>query len=160
TASLLLPVSNLTNLLAMDRVGLSPLEFAVRMGLPQLVALVVVAVCLWLFYWRHNPPRYPPPEAVRPRDRRVFVAARAACAIFIAAVLVGVALDIVAAVCALGLVVAFAVWQRAELSWSLLPWRLLVFITGLFLVINTLGEHGLSGWLTTLIGTNAGGDGV
>jgi Na+/H+ antiporter NhaD/arsenite permease-like protein len=32
TASLLLPVSNLTNLLAADRVALAPAAFAARMG--------------------------------------------------------------------------------------------------------------------------------
>jgi arsenical pump membrane protein len=160
TASLLLPVSNLTNLLALDRVGLRPIEFAARMGLPQLAALVVVAACLWVFYWRRNPPRYDPPEPVRPRDRRVFAAAAVACVVFIAAVLVGVAIEIVAAICAVGLVVAFAIWQRRELTWSLVPWRLLVFVTGLFLVIDTLGEHGLSTWLTAVIGTDPGVEGI
>jgi len=38
TASLLLPVSNLTNLLAADRVGLKALPFARQMALPQLAA--------------------------------------------------------------------------------------------------------------------------
>ena len=160
TASLLLPVSNLTNLLAMDRVGLHPLEFAARMALPQLAALVVVAGCLWLFFWRRNPPRHAPPNPVRPRDRRVFVAAALACGVFIAAVLVGVAIELVAAVCAVGLVVAFAVWQRSALSWSLMPWRLLVLVTGLFLVIDAIGRYGLSEWLGSVIGTDAGAAGV
>ena len=35
TASLLLPVSNLTNLLALDRLDLTPHEFAARMWLPD-----------------------------------------------------------------------------------------------------------------------------
>ena len=38
TASLLLPVSNLTNLLALDRLDLTPHEFAARMWLPTVVA--------------------------------------------------------------------------------------------------------------------------
>ncbi|MGP4047164.1 SLC13 family permease [Streptomyces sp. 2A115] len=52
TASLLLPVSNLTNLLAADRVALSPPGLAARMWAPQLAAIAVTMVCLWLFYWR------------------------------------------------------------------------------------------------------------
>jgi arsenical pump membrane protein len=34
--------------------------------------------------------------------------------------------------------IAFAVQLRAELSLQLFPWRLLVFVVGLFLVIDTL----------------------
>jgi arsenical pump membrane protein len=160
TASLLLPVSNLTNLLAMNRVGLSPLEFAARMALPQLAALAVVAACVWLFYWRHNPNRYEPPAPLAPQDRRVFLAASVACGVFIAGLLAGVSLYGMSAVCAAGLVVAFWVWERRQLSWSLLPWRLLVFVTGLFLVVDTVGRHGLSEWMTELIGTDPSAEGV
>ncbi len=160
TASLLLPVSNLTNLLAMNRVQLSPLAFAARMALPQLAALLVVGGCLWLLYWRCNPPRYTPPAPFQPRDRRVFWAASVACGLFIVGILVGVSIYWSAAVCAAGLVVAFLFWERGQLRWRLLPWRLLVFVTGLFLVVDTVGRHGLSDWMTALIGTDPGPSGV
>jgi arsenical pump membrane protein len=160
TASLLLPVSNLTNLLAMDRVQLHPLEFAARMALPQLAALIVVGACLWMFYWRRNPARYTAPAPFRPRDRKVFLAASIACGAFILGILVGVSIYWMAAVCAAGLVVAFVVWERERLGWHLVPWRLLVFVTGLFLVVDTVGRHGLSEWMTALIGTDPGSGGV
>lgn len=160
TASLLLPVSNLTNLLAMNRVELSPLEFAARMAAPQLAALIVVAGCLWVFYWRRNPSRYTPPAPHVPRDRRVFIAASIACAAFILGILVGVSIYAMAAACAAGLVIVFIAWERSRLSWSLLPWRLLVFVTGLFLVVDTVNRHGLSEVMTTLIGTDPGAGGV
>jgi arsenical pump membrane protein len=54
TASLLLPVSNLTNLLAADRVALEPIEFAQRMWAPQLAAILTTMVFLWVFYWRRG----------------------------------------------------------------------------------------------------------
>ena len=41
TASLLLPVSNLTNLLAVQHTGLSAVAFAGRMALPELVAVTL-----------------------------------------------------------------------------------------------------------------------
>jgi arsenical pump membrane protein len=160
TASLLLPVSNLTNLLAMNRVRQSPLEFAARMALPQVAALLVVAGCLWVFYWRHNPATYVPPAPFQPRDRRVFVAASVACGVFIAGIVLGVSIYWMSAVCAVWLVVAFAVWERRQLTWGLLPWRLLVFVTGLFLVVDTVSRHGLSDWMTALIGTDPGPAGV
>jgi arsenical pump membrane protein len=160
TASLLLPVSNLTNLLAMNRVRQSPLEFAARMALPQVAALLVVAGCLWVFYWRHNPATYVPPAPFQPRDRRVFLAASVACGVFIAGIVVGVSIYWMSAVCAVGLVVAFAVWERRQLTWGLVPWRLLVFVTGLFLVVDTVSRHGLSDWMTALIGTDPGASGI
>lgn len=160
TASLLLPVSNLTNLLAMNRVRLHPLEFAARMALPQLAALIVVAGCLWLYYWRYNPPRYEPPAPFKPTDRRVFVAASVACGVFIGGIVVGVSIYWMSAVCATGLVVAFAVWERKQLSWDLLPWRLLVFVTGLFLVVDTVSRHGLSDLMTAFIGTDPRAEGI
>ena len=160
TASLLLPVSNLTNLLAMNRVQLSPLEFAARMWLPQVAALLVVAACLWLFYWRRSPARYEPPAPLRPRDRRVFVVASAACGLFIVGILIGVSIQVTSLVCAAIVVVAFAIFERSALRWSLLPWRLLVFVTGLFLVVDTVSRHGLSDWMTALIGTDPGPAGI
>src|SRR5581483_652573 len=54
TASLLLPVSNLTNLLAADRVALSAPRFAERMWPSQLVVLVATMAFLWVFYWRRR----------------------------------------------------------------------------------------------------------
>ena len=45
TASLLLPVSNLTNLLALDRLGLRPHEFAARRWLPAVVAAALTVAC-------------------------------------------------------------------------------------------------------------------
>lgn len=160
TASLLLPVSNLTNLLAADRVQLSPLAFAARMWLPQLVALAVVAGCLWLFYWRSAPDRYQPPHPHVPPDRRLYVAAALTCLGFIGGVLSGWPIEIVSTVLAAVLVAAFARWGRSHLNWGLVPWRLLVFVTGLFLVVDTVGRLGLSDWLGALIGTDPGGEGV
>src|SRR5690348_9305947 len=69
TASLLLPVSNLTNLLAANRVALSPLEFASRMWAPQLASVAVTMVFLWVFYWRRGArgvDRYTPPPPHEP----------------------------------------------------------------------------------------------
>lgn len=160
TASLPLPVSNLTNLLAMNRVGLSTLGFAARMALPAVAAVLVVGACLWVFYWRRNPARYVPPEPIHPRDRRLFAAGSIACAIFVVGIIAGVSIYLMAAICAVIVAVSFGVWDRGRLAWSLLPWRLVVFVSGLFLVIDTLGRHGLSTWMTTLIGTDSGTEGA
>src|SRR6266496_28442 len=69
TASLLLPVSNLTNLLAMNRLALTAPGFASRMYLPELASVAATVVCLWIMYWRRGlrpSDRYRVPEPYEP----------------------------------------------------------------------------------------------
>jgi arsenical pump membrane protein len=159
TASLLLPVSNLTNLLAANRVGLAPLAFAQRMWLPQLVAIGVTMIFLWISYWRQAA-QLGPLAPHRPRDPVLYRIAFAACGRFIVAVLVGLPLGVASGVAAGIVVLAFVVRDRAELRPGLLPWRLLVFVTGLFLVVQTIGRHGLDRVAGALIGVDAGPEGA
>jgi arsenical pump membrane protein len=159
TASLLLPVSNLTNLLAADRVGLPVPAFAARMILPQVAAVLVTAGCLWLFHWwpeTRRTPRYRPPAPHRPGDRVLFRAAGVACAGFVVGVLAGVPVELVAAGAAATLVVAFAVRDRRVLRWALVPWQVPLTVTGLFLLVDAVDRHGLARLLTTAVGTDGG----
>ncbi|NBE79699.1 ArsB/NhaD family transporter [Micromonospora rubida] len=159
TASLLLPVSNLTNLLAADRVGLDPLPYAARMALPQFAAIGVTMALLWAGYWRRGRrgvDRFVAPERLAPVDRVLYRTALAGCLLFIAGILAGVEIGIASAVAA-GLVLAgFAVRSRATLRPALVPWRLLLFVTGLFLVVQTLGRHGLDDLVGVLLGPDGG----
>jgi arsenical pump membrane protein len=160
TASLLLPVSNLTNLLAADRIGLAPLAFAAEMALPQTAAVVAVGLCLWLFYWRQVPPRYEIPPPYRPRDRRLYWVAAASVTTFVGGIVTGVSIAVISVATAAVLVGAFLLWGRSMLRWNLLPWRLLAFVTGLFLVVETVRRHGLDSVMSALIGADAGSEGV
>ncbi|MEU7277771.1 SLC13 family permease [Streptomyces sp. NPDC045431] len=164
TASLLLPVSNLTNLLAADRVALTPTGMAATMWAPQAVAIGATMACLWVFYWRRGrrgAERYAPPEPPRPADPVLLRVCAVACAAFLVALLVDlVPLWAASSAAALVVVVAFAVRRRAELRWSLVPWRLLVLVPGMFLVVETVSVHGLHEILARLIGTEEGPLGV
>ncbi|MGH3933841.1 MAG: SLC13 family permease [Pseudonocardiaceae bacterium] len=163
TASLLLPVSNLTNLLAYDRVNLTPTEFAIRMAVPQAAAIVATAACLWLFYWRRGrrgSARYTPPAPHVPRDRTLCGVAATACATFVVLVLAGVQLMVSSLICAGVLAAAFAVRDRGAFAWRMIPLRLLAFVTGLFLVVQTVDRYGLGRLLGSVIGTDAGVEGV
>jgi arsenical pump membrane protein len=163
TASLLLPVSNLTNLLAANRVGLGSIAFAGRMWAPQLASIAATMVFLWVFYWRRGrrgSDRYDPPPPHAPRQRLLFWVAGAACLLFIAGILTGITLGIAAAISAGLVVVAFAVRNRSALHLSLLPWRLLVFVTGLFLVVQTISRHGLGSLTRALVSANGGAEGA
>ncbi|EST34014.1 hypothetical protein N566_19035 [Streptomycetaceae bacterium MP113-05] len=164
TASLLLPVSNLTNLLAADRLGLSPQGMAALMWAPQLAAVAVTMLCLWFFYWRPARPEggaLAAPEPFRAADRVLFTVSAMATAGFLAAVL-GAEAPLWAASGAAVLVVvaAFAVRRREVLRPSLVPWRLLVLVPGLFLVVETVTVHGLHGWLEAAVGVDDGVGGM
>jgi hypothetical protein len=88
------PVSNLTNLLAANRVGLKPLEFAQRMAGAQIAVVLVVASGLWILYWRQAPPHYEVPPLLRPRNRSTFLLSAACTTGFIVAILAGVSIAI------------------------------------------------------------------
>jgi Na+/H+ antiporter NhaD/arsenite permease-like protein len=155
TASLLLPVSNLTNLLAMSRLGLGMREFAALMWAPALAGISVTMAFLWIFYWRRGErgkDRYMPPPAPPIADRALFAVAAAACALFVTAIVAGAPIEVAALMAAVAVVAAFTWRDRGRLGWSLVPWRLLVFVTGLFLVVPTLGRFGLETVTSAVIG--------
>ncbi|MFI2782179.1 SLC13 family permease [Streptomyces sp. ALB3] len=166
TASLLLPVSNLTNLLAADRVALSPSGLAAVMWLPQLASIAVTAACLWVFYWRRGcrgegQDRYVPPAAPVARDPVLLRICSVACAGFLLAILVADVPLWSASLAAMVVVVAaFAARRRQELRLSLVPWRLLVLVPGMFLVVQTVGAHGLHGLLESALGSDDGFPGM
>jgi len=52
------------------------------------------------------------------------------------------------------LAIAAAAWRnRSIIRWSMIPWRLVLMTSGLFLVIGALGPHGLDEMLQRSIGS-------
>ncbi|MFI1917987.1 SLC13 family permease [Nocardia sp. NPDC020380] len=166
TASLLLPISNLTNLLALQHSRMSTVEFAGRMALPELVAVTVTVVFLAILFRRKLIGRYEVPETTPPADRIAFGSCVAACLGFVVAVTAGVPPWLAATLAALVALTVFAVRGRKHLRWSLFPWRLVLMTEGLFLLVAALVQHGLgslltrwadhSALLTTLLAAGAG----
>ncbi|MFC5926623.1 SLC13 family permease [Micromonospora vulcania] len=159
TASLLLPVSNLTNLLAADHVGLSPLAYAARMALPQAAAVTVTMTLLWYCWWRRDAPaggRFVPPARHVPPDPVLHRTALAGCLLFVAGILAGVEIGLASTVALALVLVGFVVRSPATLRPGLVPLRLLFFVTGLFLVVQTLGRYGLDDLVGGLLGSHGG----
>ncbi|MDP9092164.1 MAG: SLC13 family permease [Actinomycetota bacterium] len=152
TASLLLPVSNLTNLLAIGHLHLSALSFAGRMALPELVAVLVSVIYLGLVFRRDITTHYDPPIRQPPQDPWTFWVCVAACLALAPGVLAGAPPWAVALAGAAAAVVVFAVRSASVLRLSLLPWRILVLTEGLFLVVAALAKHGGTRLLSDLIG--------
>ncbi|GHF23988.1 arsenic transporter [Amycolatopsis deserti] len=158
SASTLLPVSNLTNLLAFAASGLTFTGFAALMALPWLVTIVVeLAVFRWFF--RRDLTGLARP-AVDDREAPVFalVVLGLTLAGFGAGPLVGLAPGWVAAIAAA--VLAARALARRETS----PARLVVaanpllslFVLGLAIVVEAVSDHLLGGPLRELLPETTG----
>jgi len=153
TTSLLLPVSNLTNLLAQRRLELGALEMAGRMWAPTLAALVVTTGVLWLLHRRRLRGRFQVVPGPRVGDRVLFGAASAGCLLFVVLVAVEVPPPAAAVAGALPVLAAFAVRRREALRWSLVPWKVVLAVAVLFVAVQAAGRAGLTELLAGLTGT-------
>jgi arsenical pump membrane protein len=152
TASLLLPVSNLTNLLAVKPLHLSAAAFAARMWLPALAAIIVTALVLGIAYRRDLRGSYQVPELLEVSDPVTFRISTIVCVVIAPLFLTGWPVWVVATGAGVVLVAVFAFRQRSTLQFSLVPWRLVLLVEGLFLLVATFGVHGLD----RLLGDAAG----
>ena len=152
TASLFLPVSNLSNLLAQGNLTLSPLGFARLMWAPAAVGVLVPALLLWLAFHRDLRGRYGPQPVHAARDRTLLRASAGTLLVLLPALVSGIPVA-VPAMLAAGFLVALFVWRRpSALRWSMLPWRPLLLTAGLFMVVETLHAHGLTETLAPAAG--------
>ena len=175
TGSLLLPVSNLTNLLALHRLGTlgtgsgdlstgpgspsaeagqpagdpSVLDFAGLTWAPALACALVPVVLLALIYRGRLFGRFRafdlPPA--REHDRPLLGGAAVGVVVLLPALASGIDVWIPACAAAVALLGLFA-WRRpAVLSPRLVPWSFLIFAVGLFAASAAATGLGLSDWL-------------
>lgn len=156
TGSLLLPVSNLTNLLAAEHLGLHPLQFAAITAAPALVAVVVTAAVLFATRPRQLLARFEPEAATPPDDRVLFRIAAITLAVLVPLLVSGIEVWIPACAAAAVLVVAFAIRRPSVLTGSLVPWQLVVFASGLFLAVEALHSARATDVLALVAGTGDG----
>lgn len=157
TASLLLPISNLTNLLAQHAMGgITPLEFARLMAVPALVAIAIPLAFIAVVFRRDLARKYVPAAtaAAPPRspDRFLLYGSAAVLAILLGLLVSGIPVWIPSTGAAVILAVVFAVRKRSVLSVALVPWSLLLFAAGLFLVMETARHLGAPALLAALSG--------
>ncbi len=154
TASLLLPVSNLTNLLAEHELkGVGPLQFAALTAVPALISVVVPAVILFIVYRRDLLVRYEARLSDSDDDRVLLIASGVVVALLIPALVSGLEVWIPAVVAAVVLGGFFAVRRRRVLRLGLLPWQLVLLASGLFLVVEAAHSLGLGTLLAAISGT-------
>jgi len=156
TASLLLPVSNLTNLLAGQQLALSPAQFVARTWAAALAAVVVTTTVLLALHQSRLRGRYQLPPSLLIADRALFWTSAGAVIVFALLILGGVNVSVAAVACAATTAVAFAVRRRDQLRWAIFPWRLVLVVCGLFLIVEGALRHGLTDALTSAAGTGSG----
>ncbi|ADB32522.1 Arsenical pump membrane protein [Kribbella flavida DSM 17836] len=160
TASLLLPVSNLTNLLALhrfDQLGLGLGDYLALSWRPAVAAVLVTVIVLAALFHRDLRRAYVVPKTPAVDDKVLFWGAAGVCLALGPAFVSGVEVAWPASAGAVVLLGLFAVRRRAAVNWSLLPWRLVVTVVGLFLVVATLTAHGFEQRLADVAGTASGG---
>jgi arsenical pump membrane protein len=157
TASLFLPVSNLTNLLSRSRLtggggNGSAAGFALALWPAAVTSVAVTVLALAVVFRRSLRGRFDRPPHEEVPDRVLLVVATVVCALLGPAFLVGVDVTVAAAVAAAVLVAACLVRRPSLLAWRLLPWKVVLGVSVLFVAVQLAHEHGLG----ALLGVAAG----
>jgi Na+/H+ antiporter NhaD/arsenite permease-like protein len=154
TASLFLPVSNLSNLLAQNKLGdPSPLSFLGLTWAPAVVSVLVPVGIIIVVYRRALGGRYEPDEPSVIEDRVMLTVAAIVVGALMVALVSGVPVWIPSVIAALILVLVRRARTGVLPSAQALPWQLILFVSGLFLFIAVLQQVGLTELLATISGS-------
>ena len=154
TASLVLPVSNLTNLLAVHRLpSADPAAFVVLMAGPAAIAIGVTVLLLWVRYATRLRGRFTPAPLPRLVDPVLFWISAGTVTAMMPMLVSGLEPWIPATVAALVLLAVYGWRARGALHPSLVPWSMLLFASGLFLAAGVADAAGLLRLVTAWLGS-------
>ena len=143
TASLLLPVSNLTNLLAQYKLQVSTQQYLSRVYPAALVGIGLSILLLLLRFRSSLKGRYQVEPLKEVSDKKLLVIESFACAHFTVLVILNISPVLSAVISALISLLAIHFRRRGFLTWKIIPWQLLLFTSGLFSAITLLNKIGL-----------------
>lgn len=150
TASLALPVSNLTNLLAARAIGDDPFAFLALSWAPTLVGVLVPVAILTIAHRRTLFGSYRLPGGAAASDRVLFWGAAGILLVLMPLLALTHDVWIPATIAAVLLVGLFAVRRRHVLRPSLVPWQAIGLATALFVLVETAHANGLLAFLSSL----------
>ncbi|WP_449407409.1 SLC13 family permease [Microbacterium maritypicum] len=150
TASLALPVSNLTNLLAAPAIGENPASFLSLSWAPTLVGILVPVALLTIAHRRTLFGAYRMPSAGDPSDRVLYWGATGILLALLPLLALTHDVWIPATAAAVLLIVLFAVRRPHVLRLSLVPWQAIGLATALFVLVETAHANGVLGFLSVL----------
>lgn len=154
TASLVLPVSNLTNLLASDALGgHDPVAFLALLGPSALISIAVSVAVLTAVFLRRLPRTYPEAGAPTVADPVLLRVSAVVTVALLPLLVIGLDPWMPALVAAVVLVVVFAWRAPRVIGIRLIPWSLLVFAGGLFLAVGALEALGIGRVTSVLAGS-------
>lgn len=159
TASLLLPVSNLTNLLSLHRMqalGVGIGGFVRLTWLPALVSVLLTVVVLAVMFRSELRGSYAAPDRVAADDPVLLRVSAAVCLLLGPVFVSGIQVAYPASAAAVLLVVLFLVRDRSALAWALLPWKIVLIVLVLFVGVQWLSDHGMAALLAGAAGTGEG----
>ncbi|NUU76094.1 arsenic transporter [Paenibacillus xylanilyticus] len=158
TTSLPLIVSNLVNIVSADYFGITFVEYAARMMVPNLFSIVASTGMLFLFYRKSIPLHYEisaardPKEAIR--DPRMFRIAWFMLVLLLVAYISSEFLPIPVSVIVGAVALLFAMMARRSEAVDLkrvvkeAPWSIVVFSVGMYIVVYGLRNAGLTDHLS------------
>lgn len=159
TGSLLLPVSNLTNLLALTRfeaLGVDHGDY-VRLALaPGLASVAATLAVIWWLHRREFVRRYDLEPTDEAHDPVLLAIAGAVCLVAGPAFAAGLTPWAVAAVAAVVLVAVTAWRSPAHLKGLHLPWVMALALVALLALVTWVHHAGLLDWLTRVAGSGTG----
>lgn len=163
TASLLLPVSNLTNLLAlhhMNRLGVGHVGYLRLSWAPALAAILATVALVALRHRRCLTGRYAVDAPPEPHDQVLLMVAGCCCAALGPAFVSGMVPAIPATVAAAILLTTVALRDRALLHRITVPWFLVVGVSILFVMVDVALSFGLRDLLASWVGAGTGAGAV
>ena len=159
TASLLLPVSNLTNLLALHRFSALGLGHSGYISLalwPAVAAIGATVGVLAVIHLRDLRGRYSLEAPPAPHDRTFLIVAASMCVALGPAFVSGITPAIPASAAALVLVGTALVRNRPILRDVKIPWLIVLGVSALFVVVDLALGHGLRDLLASWVGSGTG----
>lgn len=150
TASLALPVSNLTNLLAAPAIGSDPGAFLALSWAPTLVGVLIPVAILTVVHRRTLFGTYRVPRTGGPSDRLLFWGASGVLIVLLPLLTLTHDVWIPATAAAVLLLGLFAIRRPHVLRPTLVPWQAIGLATALFVLVETAHANGILDFLAFL----------
>jgi arsenical pump membrane protein len=161
TASIPLTISNLVNIISASYFSIPFLVYAIKMILPDVVAILATVTFVWLYYRKNVPARFAVESLEKPesaiKDPLVFKLAVPVIITLVALYSIGGIYNVPIAFIALpGVGALFLVARfhgQIDTTKILLeaPWQIVLFSLGMYIVVFGLGAQGLTQYMSSLI---------